>query len=93
MWNKDKKKKLDEFEGLDMEGQRNELKKVIRLTYKVFLWISIFLLVPTIGHYFIDWAIVPIARDIGIFIVTFILWRINKRMDKKKKEEKQEEDN
>lgn len=69
------------------EKQVNELRKVIRLTYKMFLWIAIFLLIPTIGQYFIDWRIIPIAIDIGIVILTFSLWRINKRMDKKKKEE------
>lgn len=66
-----------------------ELKKTIRTTYKIFYWISIFLIIPTIGSYVVEWNAIPIARDIGIGITTMMLWRITRRMKKKEKEEEE----
>lgn len=70
-----------------MEQSNNELKKAIKLIFKVFFWISIFLLVPTIGNYILHWDIVQYARDLGILIFTMGLWYINRRIKKKEKEE------
>lgn len=90
MFNRKKnKEKLEEFQESTPEEQVKELKKLTRLTYKTFFWISIFLLAPTIGSHFLPWNIIPIARDIGIFLLFVGLWKINKGMEKKKKEEEQ----
>ena len=66
-----------------------ELKKVIRLTYNVFFWISLFLALPTISSYFLNWKIIEIGIDVGIILFFIIMWRIRKRMIKKEKEEKE----
>lgn len=69
------------------EERAESYKKVIKVTYKSMYWIAIFLLLPTIGTYIIEWQIVRYARDIGIVILAVTYWRINKKMKKKEKEE------
>lgn len=69
------------------EERAESYKKVLRVTYKSMYWIAIFLLLPTMGTYIIEWQIVKYARDIGIVIITITCWRINKKMKKKEKEE------
>jgi len=72
------------------EEEIANLKKVIRLTYKAFFYMAIFLALPTITYYILHWSILQYARDTGIIILLYILWRITTKMKKKEKEELKE---
>ena len=93
MFNKKKiKEKQETYKNMTPEEKIDELKDTIRITYRIFYWMSIFLLAPTITYWIIDWIPLRIARDLGIVISTIILWKINKNMKKKMKEEKEGEE-
>lgn len=67
-----------------IEGNKEEqLKHVIRLSYKSFMWMFIFLLLGVLGKYmFHKW--IGYLVETGILIATIILIRINKALEKKR---------
>lgn len=72
------------------EEEIKNLKKLIRLTYQAFFWMSLFLTLPTITYYILKWPILQYARDTGIIILFIALWTITKKMKKKQKQEESE---
>ena len=67
--------------------QEHDLKSIPRLLVNSFYWITLFLVLPTVTSYFVDWKILVISRDVGIIILFVALWFVKYRMNKKAKEE------
>ena len=66
-------------------SQEKRLEAVIKITYKSFYWIFLFLMLASIAKY-IFWDKIGIAVDVAIIIGFIWLFKIKRAMEKKEKE-------
>lgn len=72
---------------MDYKSKSNAFEKIIKMTFKGYFYIFLFILIPTITAYLWDRSVVRVARDIGIIIGFLYTFMINVRMkiaDKKR---------
>lgn len=67
--------------------REEELKALIRKTYNVFFYMTLFLAIPAIGYYIIGWKWIQYAQDIGSVLFFLGMWKIKYAMKKKQKKE------